>query len=92
MPPKTRKTGPAKRKRPHLEINSAEDLNQPERVPTPPAAKKRKQKNLSQERRLSSGTEGSSANSQQRIESPSHESSDRERVLSNFDKYLQVRI
>ena len=91
MPPKARKTVPAKRKRPNLEINSVEDSNQRERVPTPPAAKKRKQKNLSQERRSRSSTESSPSNSQQRIDSPSHESSDRSGLSSNFEKYLQVR-
>ena len=90
MTPKTRKTVSAKRKRPNLEINSVEDSNQRERVPTPPAAKKRKQKNLSQERRSRSSTESSPCNSQQRIDSPSHESSDRSGLSSNFEKYLQV--
>lgn len=90
MPPKTRKTVAAKRKRPNLEINSVEDSNQRERVPTPPAAKKRKQKNLSQERQSRSSTESSPTNSQQRIDSPSHESSDRSGLSSNFEKHLQV--
>ena len=90
MPPKTKTNASTRKKRTHLEINSVPDINQREKVPTPPAAKKRKKRNLSRDRFSSSSSENSPSNSQQQVDSPTNDSSVRPRVSSNFEKYLQV--